>query len=212
MLDHIPETPSIKHCKTYVEKWHNTQTYEETDNALHLLFIELFPNNDSMSGVLLKTSALNDFYTTNIFNTYAVAEHICKLRIDDRLRAGDLKLIEEIARVELPGNRMRRFYSFASKYCSHHQPEKYAIYDSYVDEMLRYFRDADKFAEFSNNNLRQYKLFMEAIEQFQDYYHLEGFTLRDIDRYLWQLGKECIHHQQPKGAKRNPDSSSEFSS
>ena len=68
MLDHIPETPSIKHCKTYVEKWHNTQTYEETDNALHLLFIELFPNNDSMSGVLLKTSALNDFYTTNIFN------------------------------------------------------------------------------------------------------------------------------------------------
>ena len=114
MLDHIPETPSIKHCKTYVEKWHNTQTYEETDNALHLLFIELFPNNDSMSGVLLKTSALNDFYTTNIFNTYAVAEHICKLRIDDRLRAGDLKLIEEIARVELPGNRMRRFYSFAS--------------------------------------------------------------------------------------------------
>ena len=40
MLDHIPETPSIKHCKTYVEKWHNTQTYEETDNALHLLFIE----------------------------------------------------------------------------------------------------------------------------------------------------------------------------
>lgn len=159
MLDHIPETPSIKHCKTYVEKWHNTQTYEETDNALHLLFIELFPNNDSMSGVLLKTSALNDFYTTNIFNTYAVAEHICKLRIDDRLRAGELKLIEEIARVELPGNRMRRFYSFASKYCSHHQPEKYAIYDSYVDEMLRYFRDADKFAEFSNNNLRQYKLF-----------------------------------------------------
>ena len=66
MLDHIPETPSIKHCKTYVEKWHNTQTYEETDNALHLLFIELFPNNDSMSGVLLKTSALNDFYTTNL--------------------------------------------------------------------------------------------------------------------------------------------------
>lgn len=69
MLDHAPEAPSAEQCKTYVEKWHDTQPYAETDDALRPLFIELFPDNDSMDGVLLKTSALNDFYSTNIFNT-----------------------------------------------------------------------------------------------------------------------------------------------
>lgn len=28
------------------------------------------------------------------------------------------------------------FYSFASKYCSHHNPLDYPIYDIYVDEVL----------------------------------------------------------------------------
>jgi hypothetical protein len=32
------------------------------------------------------------------------------------------------------------FYSFATKYCSHHKPEMYPIYDSYVDKMLGYFK------------------------------------------------------------------------
>ncbi len=69
----------------------------ETDRALRLLFVELCPDNESMDNVVLKTSALNDLYAANTFNTYATAEHIHKLGIDDRLHAGDLGLVEEIA-------------------------------------------------------------------------------------------------------------------
>ncbi|WP_319469557.1 hypothetical protein [uncultured Trichococcus sp.] len=29
-------------------------------------------------------------------------------------------------------------------------------------------------------------------DDFRSYYGLEGYTLKDIDRYLWQLGKEKL--------------------
>ena len=193
MLYRIPETPSPERVREYVELWYSTQSYIEADRALRLLFVELCQSNNSMSHILLKASALNDFYSTNIYKTYAVAEHIYELDIDERLRDGDLKLVEDIADTKVSEGKTRYFYSFASKYCSHHQPDKYAIYDSYVDEMLRYFRRTDGFAKFKNEELRQYDRFMEIIAQFREHYHLDAgeFSRRDIDRYLWQLGKEC---------------------
>ncbi|UTW70364.1 hypothetical protein KHA80_07545 [Anaerobacillus sp. HL2] len=45
------------------------------------------------------------------------------------------------------GEKKKNFYSFATKYCSHHNPLDYPIYDSYVDEVLRHFRNRDGFSD-----------------------------------------------------------------
>ena len=81
------------------------------------------------------------------------------------------------------------FYSFASKYCSHHNQVEFPIYDSYVDIVLRYFRKADKFYNFKNEDLKDYCKFKNILLKFREYYGLQEFSLKELDKYLWQFGK-----------------------
>ncbi|HPV62686.1 MAG TPA: hypothetical protein PLY22_01980, partial [Fervidobacterium sp.] len=94
---------------------------------------------------LVKVSVLNDIYGTNLFNTFAMASHIVELDIDERLQKADDTLVMDIAKMTLPNGQVKSFYSFATKYCSRHKPKDYPLYDSYVDKVLRYFRDVDHF-------------------------------------------------------------------
>ena len=103
-----------------------------------------------------------------------------------------MTLINDIADVD---GLDRRFYSFASKYCSHHKPELFPIYDSYVGRMLRYFRRVDKFSSFKNDNLKDYVKFKTILDEFKAYYALEQYSLKELDRYLWLLGKKYFKKQ-----------------
>ena len=118
-------------------------------------------------------SALNDFYSTNIFDTYSVSKHILALNVDHRLRNNDLDLVNEIAKVRLNGKAWN-FYSFASKYCSHHEPDGFPIYDSFVEKMLKHYRKADKFEVFRNSELKHYPRFIEIIESLRTFYVQRG--------------------------------------
>lgn len=148
--------------------------------------------------VLLKASTLNDFYSTNVFSIYPVAKHICSLNIDERLKSGDATLVGDIQKVVI-GGVTKNFYSFSTKYCSHHNALDYPIYDSYVDEVLRHFRKQDKFADFNDMDLKDYAVFKSILIEFRRFYRLEKFNLKQIDQYIWQLGKEYF----PKNYKKN---------
>ncbi|EDS71420.1 hypothetical protein NE604_06960 [Anaerofustis stercorihominis] len=184
----IPK-PTEEEVVKYIKKWDLKENYVLQENSLNKLFGELIPQNKNIEDILLKCSTLNDFYSTNIFSIYSVAKHILYLNIDSRLSNGDLSLIEDIANVTINGKK-KRFYSFATKYCSHHNNKDFPIYDSYVDKILGYFRDLDCFCEFKKYELKDYKKFTEVLYEFKSFYKLEKFDLKDIDRYLWQLGKE----------------------
>ena len=126
---------------------------------------------------------------TRYLAVYPVARHILELDIDSRLAAGRVDLVDDIQTVMVGGKEMH-FYSFASKYCSHHNEKDYPIYDSYVDEVLRYFRARDGFARFQNAELKIYSRFKELLLAFRAFYGLERFSLKEVDKYIWQLGKE----------------------
>ena len=175
--------------KKYLKSWKNLKNYKLQEDALDKLFFELLPSNEEISDILLKVATLNDFYSKNIFSVYPVAEHIRSLKIDERLRQGDATLVNEIQNVTINGV-TRKFYSFSTKYCSHHNPNEYPIYDSYVEKVLKYFRKTDKFFNFKNADLKDYQKFKNIIIAFREYYGLEEFNLKEIDQYLWQLGKE----------------------
>ncbi|MCD8290587.1 MAG: hypothetical protein LUC91_03690, partial [Prevotella sp.] len=68
-------TPSVNDLLWYQEKREGLSNYYEQEQALNLLFRKL-PQNKKLSQILLKTAALNDFYSTNIFDIYTVARHI----------------------------------------------------------------------------------------------------------------------------------------
>jgi len=184
-----PPTPDERAVHAYLNEWKTLGNYILQEKSLGLLFNELCPDNTKIENVLLKVSALNDFYSTNIFDTFTVSKHILNCKIDADLKNGEINLVNKIAPVTISG-KTRNFYSFASKYCSHHNPETYPIYDSYVEKMLMYFKKKDKFASFKKEDLKNYERFLEVICEFMKYYKLSHFSLREIDIYLWLAGKQ----------------------
>lgn len=183
--------PSPSEVEKYIRLWNSLDNYVNQEKALDKLFFSLCQKNDTIEDVLLKCSTLNDFYSTNIFDIHAIAKHILSIAdVDKRLKNGDLTLVDEIAHVEVGKEKKQHFfYSFASKYCSHHQPLMYAIYDNYVEKVLLYFKRRDKFYNFNNSDLRNYPVFINIIHKFQESYGLTAYNLKEIDKYLWQLGK-----------------------
>lgn len=181
-------TPSKEQVDFYLARWNDLENYHLQEVALNKLFLNLCPKNTDITDVLLKVSTLNDFYSTNIFSVYPVAKHIHSLGIDARLKAGDVTLVNDIKRITINGTE-RNFYSFASKYCSHHNPFDYPIYDSYVDKVLCYFRNRDGFTSFKTDDLKDYVIFKGALIDFRAFYGLENYDLKEIDKYIWQIGK-----------------------
>ncbi|MCE9686142.1 hypothetical protein LZP73_07915 [Shewanella sp. AS16] len=186
----IPK-PCDKSISKYLKEWDTLEKYTLQESSLGKLFHVHCPENSDIESVLLKVSALNDFYSTNIYDTYKVAKHILKLNIDAKLKSGDRTLVNDIASVNT-GEKVRKFYSFASKYCSHHMPDEFPIYDSYVDKMLRYYRKVDKFSEFKNGDLKSYPAFISVIEALRDFYNVNSYTLRQLDIFLWLAGKQYL--------------------
>lgn len=181
--------PSPVQVNYYLGAWDELENYRLQEEALDKLFFELCPENKKISDVLLKVAALNDFYSTNIFSVFPVAKHILSLDIDERLRAGDVSLVPDMQNVTINGVK-KIFYSFATKYCSHHNPLGYPIYDYYVEKILCYFRDCDHYASFRTPELKSYKQFKNNLIAFRAYYGLEQYNLKEMDKYLWQLGKQ----------------------
>lgn len=182
--------PCEEEVEKYLAIWENLENYTMQEKALDKLFFNTYPTNESIEDILVKVATLNDFYSTNIFAGYMVAKHILNLKIDDRLKAGDETLVNEIASIVTNEGNTKKFYSFATKYCSHHRPNDYAIYDSYVDRVLRYFRNVDGFSQFEDADLKEYIKFRNVLLDFQKFYNLEKYNLKLLDRYLWQLGKD----------------------
>lgn len=183
----IPQ-PSKELVEYYLDKWNKLEDYSSQEKAVDRVFKD-YSSNKILENILIKCSVLNDFYSTNIFKIYPVAKHILELNIDERLKAGDPSLVDEIAKIKL-GSTEKNFYSFASKYCSHHNQLEFPIYDSYVQKVLKYYRNSDRFFEFDDNDLKVYSKFKNILIRFRSFYNLEMYNLKELDKYLWQFGKE----------------------
>jgi len=112
--------PSPKQVSKYLQMWDSSESYVLQESSLRKLFTQTYPNNVEMDEVLIKVYSLNDFYSTNILWPFPVAKHIVDLEIDQRLSNRDFTLVNDIAVVKVNGQKTRNFYSFATKYCSHH--------------------------------------------------------------------------------------------
>jgi len=185
----IPK-PSKNEVQRYLTEWDSLDSYVLQESSLKKLFTKTYPKNKSMDDILIKVCSLNDFYSTNIFSPFIISKHIQSLSIDKRLKKGDLTLVNDIAKVKVRDDRTINFYSFATKYCSHHRPLIYPIYDSFVEKVLMYFKKEDRFYDFNKLDLKIYSNYLKILNTFRKHYGLEVFNLKQIDKYLWQLGKE----------------------
>jgi hypothetical protein len=190
LLPPIPR-PSATEVQKHLAQWHAGNN-EKLDSALRNLF-EAMPHNTDVGEVAVKLAALNGLYSTNILAVVQVATHIAGLCIDARLAepAIDASLIEEIATVSVKG-KIRRNYSFATKYCAFHRPDLYPIYDSLVHNVLNTLLAQGETFDSFVPGVRwrtDYEIWYKSITKFRIHYELDAFSVRDVDKYLWTLAK-----------------------
>ena len=192
---YLPDSyrPTIEEANKYIALTYsdNPEVGNEKERTLVELFEEQMPKNVDIHDILVKCATLNSLANTNIIDVYYVAKHIYDLKIDERLKNGDYDLVDDISKVKIKGKE-HHFYSFASKYCSYHQPDLYSIYDRYVNIVLSELQSTDPFSNFRSGELRQYKCYMKALEDFRKRYGLIEYSKKDLDKYLWLFGKECV--------------------
>ena len=83
-------------------------------------------------------------------------------------------------------------FSFASKYCSWHDPQNYPLYDYYVEKLLLAYRRKDKFAKFKNADLRKYGNYKNIVSRFRDHYQLGCFSFKELDKFLLALWRGAL--------------------
>lgn len=189
------QRPSPALIQKYLAKFNADERYRVADEGLEKLF-SCYPRNNSLDEILLKVTALNTLYSTNIFDVLGVAKHILGLGIDDALQAHSVDLVHQIEEVRRKG-KLRRCYSFATKYCSWHQPSVYPIYDSFVEHLLWLYRKSDNFVSFHRVELLKYPRFYEVVIRFREFYQLEQFSFKELDKFLWYYGQEVKPTSSP---------------
>jgi hypothetical protein len=161
-----------------------------------------FPLNTDKSHVLLKVLTLNKLYSTRINDKdiEATARHIAALGIDSLLDQGSHSAVDLIANIP----NLRRCYSFATKFCSWHNPAAFPLYDGYVDLCLwSYRRQADQevrppFAHFHRQDIWNYSSLVEIVTAFRNYYGMNSMPFKDLDKFLWRSRFQIMQKFKPE--------------
>ena len=191
-----PSQDEMKRVFALWEEQHSIVHYNLESKALELLFKQ-YPLNTNLSEVILKVACLNMLYGANArmhATIPQIAEKIISIKdFDKRVQKWDESLVIELAK--FPNAKL---YSFASKYCVLHNhsvynKDDYVILDSIVPTKLRQFKKAYpkyKFAQFKDKDfkLENYGKYKQILENFRADFAL-GCSLRELDWYLWKLGK-----------------------
>ena len=217
MTDIDNDLPSPEALEDWNNQWDTNKklrSYRDQEAALTWLF-KTYPKNTDLNQVLIKVTALDALYSTRIYHITETARHIIELKdFDKRVQEGDLSLVRDLAvfKVKLHTNkrnpdekqatREKHIFSFASKYCSWHNPEAYPIYDSKVRDKLRLFKNKLKSGlTYKKGDLETYEGFCKAITELRDKFCL-GPSMKRIDRYLWTWAKSG----EGKASESNPSS------
>lgn len=189
-------TPSLIQIEQAVDEFDAEN--EVIEEALRHLFTT-YPDNINRSHVLLKVTALNTLYSTQIplYNSRVptildLVGYIVSLPVDQALAQGDEQLVSHIAKVVVSQKASRFYYSFATKYCSWHNHGSYPIFDSRVVEYLWYLRNRGQLNKFPQADLWLYPKFKGIILEFQKRNGLERLTFKEIDKFLYLQGRALL--------------------
>jgi hypothetical protein len=177
--------PTLDYVQQRVREFDADEELKRDERAVALVF-QQWPANSEHEQVLVKTIVLNRLYSTNIYDVRRVAQHIVRLGIDERLHRGDRSLIDAIAQV--PFKKKRVLLSFATKYCSWHQPEHFQILDSSVERVLWQYQRQFIFGSFRKHEIRNYPRFVEIVDQFRSHFGLASIGRKQLDKFLWIEG------------------------
>lgn len=143
-----------------------------------------------------RVRSLNALYHTHLWeeNTKEIVSFLKGggAEFEKKIKSGDICAVKELAERE-----GRNCFVFATKYSNFVAPDKYPIYDSLVVKALLYFHTQKPLVErrVSFESIRKkydYATFKEIVDEFKKQYYLEKCSYKEIDQFLWLVGKNLI--------------------
>jgi hypothetical protein len=185
-------TPTVELIRAECDADASDPKNQLEEDALNKLF-SLFPRNTNTSHVLLKVLVLNKLYKTQIndIDVEPLARHIAGHRIDALLTRGSPRAVEVITNCP---SLQKKHFSFATKYCSWHNPTAYPIYDRNVVKCLCRCNKQKEFKVkgFYQKDLRDFKEFLAVVTAFRSFYVLDTVSFKQLDKFLWHLGDRIL--------------------
>ncbi len=150
---------------------------------------EMFPSSSKMEDVEKKVKLLNSYYSTRV-EVQPMVDNIVRLAkskdLENRIMEGDLSVIQDIAQT----NRIN--FSFATKYCSLLQPDKFPIYDSYVWKFFYKLKELGFFSDATSKKItkqfrKNYCDYVDIYNEFIDKSGISSFyrNYREVDAFIW---------------------------
>ncbi|MBX2964411.1 MAG: hypothetical protein KF687_18025 [Cyclobacteriaceae bacterium] len=148
------------------------------------------PSNDTEDSIRMKVSSINDEEFRLHVSPNDMIEHLLTLKIDDRLKKGDLTLVEDIA--HLNNDPKLNLLHFASAYCNFHRPDVYPIYseqhfDFYCNYIQRFGLKLDP------DKLNTYPVFCAALNDLVERLGLKGkMNYLQLRKFGWLYAEKVV--------------------
>ena len=185
--------PTETIIKKFVNDFNKNNLYDSENYLAAIRLTEAFFSNNDYKNIFIKVNFINGAFKTTIGDTFGVSKQIFEnvKDIDNRLEGGDTSLVNEIARYKVSNsNKVRYNFSFATKFCHCHKPDKFPINDKFVRNSLFEFNKHFKFSKFTKKNLLDYDNFLRVLKDFKKLLDHDEIGNAIIDRFLWALGKQ----------------------
>lgn len=208
------EQGDVSFVDAIINEFDNREQLKE--DSLEMLFRGFLDYEYDSRMILVKVTCLNEFYSTRLNSNPAkenpsrklavdiatMAKHIVKLAeeqgLGDLIAGGDAKAVDLIRWIPAKdAGAYSDAYSFATKYCSWHNPEAYPIVDGFSKAMVYYlyrrlFGVALEGARITHSALQDYKLFCELFDELKAWInsrccsiHDKTYGVKDCDKLFW---------------------------
>ena len=125
------------------------------------------------------------------------ARHILSLNIDAGLENGDLSLVEKIAKSKSRGKEGILLLLFRLKILQPSSALEICHLWRLCGKVLIYFRSVITFAISKIQTSKHTGIICESSKHFNPFYGLDKYNLKQIDQYLWQLGRNITVNIHP---------------
>jgi len=169
--------------KKYFELFKGQEGYFKAD-ITNLDFFKKNPRNETREDIRLKVSAINEKSLNDLAGAEEMVEHIYGLKIDSRLAANDISLVEDIANLKIRGTREHMLH-FASQYCNYHKPDVYPIYSEQHFKLYeRYI--AEHKLNIKMDDLKKYEVFKTVLDDVLNRHAMkEKLNYIEVRKFGW---------------------------
>lgn len=176
--------------KKYIDIFTSEEMYFVNDTRNIGLF-KKYPLNTNADDIRIKLSAINDFDIGQNGLMEDTVTHIINLKIDARIKQGDLSVVEDLAHIASTG-KIFHLLHFASVFCNFHRPETFPVYSEQHIGFYKKYITANNLP-LDPEKINTYDVFSKALNDLVQRLGLQGkMNYLQLRKFGWLYAEKVV--------------------